>query len=91
MGKLRFERRGGVLTAAGDMEPPEPEETGEVCYKCLTRLREGELFGVCGGKVLCGECADEEWSELSQEEKLEILGYEVEVQSCKRRYTGRRS
>lgn len=79
-GMFRFERRGGALAIAADSEPPEPELAGVRCSRCLTELRKGELFGVCGGRVVCGECADEEWSDLTAAEKLELLGFEVIIQ-----------
>lgn len=61
-----------------DLEPPEPEAAGVTCCKCRTQLMTGELYGVLDGRVLCGQCVDEEWMELTAEEKLEILGFEVE-------------
>ena len=66
-------------------EFPEPRETlGPAitwirCDRCLTVLQKGELYGECDGRILCSECADEEWGELSDEEKLELLGFEVVV------------
>lgn len=36
-----------------------------------------DVYGLCGKKVLCACCADDEWDELSDEEKLELLGCEV--------------
>ena len=38
-----------------------------------------ELFGVCGGTALCELCLEDEWRELTAEEKFEMLGFETEV------------
>lgn len=57
--------------------PGESKRTGERCSGCLEEMTENDVYGRCGGKTLCALCADDEWGELSGEEKLELLGYEV--------------
>ncbi len=46
------------------------------CHRCGYILRSGELFGACSGRSLCADCADDEWRELTAEEKLSLLGYD---------------
>ncbi len=60
------------------LEPEEPEYAGVRCSRCLTELQKGELYGECGGRVVCAECVDEEWAELTKREKLEMLGFDTE-------------
>lgn len=78
-GKLIFERRRGGLTALRDVEPVEAGDTGIRCRRCGERILKDELFGVCGGTALCELCLEDEWRELTAEEKFEMLGFETEA------------
>lgn len=59
------------------LEPPEPEGTGAVCCRCRNELTRGELYGTCDGRTVCAGCLEEEWGELSDEERFSMLGFDV--------------
>ncbi len=61
----------------GPGEPPPPKLMGERCSRCLEEMTAEDVYGRRGKKTLCAFCADDEWDELTDEEKLELLGYEV--------------
>lgn len=48
------------------------------CDRCGCELEIGDAYGTLAGETVCADCADEEWAELTGEEKLELLGFEVE-------------
>lgn len=54
------------------------EGEGVRCDRCGCELYIGDSYGLLGGETVCADCADEEWSKLTGDEKLELLGYEVE-------------
>lgn len=51
---------------------------GPRCDRCGCALCIGDAYGLLGGETVCADCADEEWAELTGEEKLELLGFDVE-------------
>ena len=62
-----------------DMEDRETYGAGLWCQRCHEEVDRRRLYGVGErGGVLCAACVDEVWDELSDGEKLERLGYEVE-------------
>ena len=61
------------------LEPPEPRIVG-YCHVCGLEIYDGPIYGKNEeGKLICRDCLDEEWSRLADDEKFEILGYEVVV------------
>lgn len=52
--------------------------TGLRCDRCGCEFFVGDSYGKMNGEKVCADCADEEWKELTPEEKLELLGFDVE-------------
>ena len=48
------------------------------CDRCGCELYIGDAYGELSGETVCADCADGEWRELTADEKLELLGYDVE-------------
>lgn len=59
------------------LEPPEKVPVA-VCNECKGEIYNGEIYGKDdSGHAICRDCIDEEWSRLADDEKFEILGYEL--------------
>lgn len=50
---------------------------GLECSVCGQGIMSCEAYGECDGKVICSDCINEEWEELTDEEKFESMGYNV--------------
>lgn len=60
-------------------EPREPKPV-RICERCRGEIWAWETFGEDGGGApVCIDCADEEWRELTDGERLELMGYEPRV------------
>lgn len=62
------------------VEPPEPDEPAVVCKcsVCKCEIYSNEIYGMDDmGDSVCRDCLEEEWSKLADDEKFELLGYEV--------------
>lgn len=46
-----------------------------LCTQCHQPIYSGETYGVCDHRVICADCLEEEWGELTVGEKFDILGY----------------
>lgn len=61
------------------LEPEEPE-TIATCAECGNEIFSGEIYGKDDmGRDVCRDCLNEEWGRLADDEKFELLGYEVVV------------
>lgn len=59
------------------MEPPEKAPVA-FCHECKGEIYDGEIYGKDdSGNAICRDCLEEEWSKLADDEKFELLGYEV--------------
>lgn len=59
------------------LEPPEIVPIA-ICHECKGEIYDGEIYGKDDmGNAICRDCLDEEWSRLQDDEKFEVLGYEV--------------
>jgi len=47
----------------------------DTCSVCNGEIYAGEIYGTFGGKVICRDCLNAEWDELSDGEKARALGY----------------
>lgn len=54
--------------------PPAPRAVG-CCAVCGQEVYAYESRGLCGGRMIHADCADDEWSQLTALEKLTCLGY----------------
>lgn len=65
------------------MIEPEPridqpiEHIETICSVCGQDIYEGEKWGEFRGNTICSDCMEDEWRELSIEEKFYKLGYYV--------------
>jgi hypothetical protein len=57
--------------ATGYPEPYKPL----LCDTCKDVIQPGEYYGECDGRLICSDCIEDEWKELTAKEKFERLGY----------------
>ena len=55
----------------------EPTIAGVRCSVCKNELFRGEIYGTDGERILCAECAREEFMGFSDGEVLELMGFDV--------------
>ena len=53
------------------------EDVAGICTVCRQPIYTGEVWGRCGGRVVCADCLEDEWAGLTVREKFEILGYDA--------------
>lgn len=53
------------------------EDVAAVCTVCRQAICAGEVYGRCGGRVVCADCLAEEWAGLTDRERFEVLGYDA--------------
>lgn len=59
------------------LEPDEPVAVA-ICHECGYEIYGNEIYGKdYMGNAICRDCLEEQWSRLADDEKFEILGYEV--------------
>ena len=46
-----------------------------LCDTCKDVIQTGEYYGECDGRIICTDCIEDEWKELTAKEKFERLGY----------------
>ncbi len=49
------------------------------CSKCGGEIYSGEEYGTYYEEILCSDCIEAKWNELTVSEKFLFLGYEVET------------
>ena len=47
-----------------------------LCDACKDVIQTGEYYGECDGRIICSDCIEDEWKELTAEEKFVALGYD---------------
>ena len=47
-----------------------------LCDTCKDVIQTGEYYGECDGRIICEDCIEDEWRELTAREKFERLGYD---------------
>jgi hypothetical protein len=57
------------------LEPPE-EPIAAVCSKCQGEIYPGEVCGEIAGRLVCIDCVEDEWNDLSDFEKIARFDYE---------------
>ena len=57
-------------------EPGPPRRALGSCAVCGQAVYADEPRGVCGGRMIHADCADDEWAGLRLWEKLDRLGYD---------------
>lgn len=48
-----------------------------ICDTCKDVIQPGETYGECDGRLICTDCIEDEWKELTASEKFMHLGYLV--------------
>ena len=48
-----------------------------LCDTCKDVIQPGEYYGECDGRLICSDCIEDEWKELTVQEKADKLGYDV--------------
>lgn len=46
-----------------------------LCDTCKEVIQPGEYYGDCDGRLICSDCIEDEWKELTASEKFVALGY----------------
>ena len=46
-----------------------------LCDTCKEVIQPSEHYGECDGRIICTDCIEDEWKELTAKEKFERLGY----------------
>lgn len=46
-----------------------------LCDTCKGNISSHEIHGECDGRIICTDCIEDEWKELTAGEKFERLGY----------------
>lgn len=47
-----------------------------LCDTCKDVIQPGETYGECDGRLICSDCIEDEWKELTASEKFGKLGYD---------------
>ena len=47
-----------------------------LCDTCKEVIQPGEYYGECDGRLICTDCIEDEWKELTAQEKFVALGYD---------------
>jgi formylmethanofuran dehydrogenase subunit E len=47
-----------------------------LCDTCKEAVQPGEHYGEFDGRIICTDCIEDEWKELTASEKFERLGYD---------------
>lgn len=47
-----------------------------LCDTCKDEISSHEIHGECDGRIICTDCIEDEWKELTAREKFERLGYD---------------
>ena len=47
-----------------------------LCDTCKEDIQPDEYYGECDGRIICTDCIEGEWKELTAKEKFERLGYD---------------
>ena len=47
-----------------------------LCDTCKDVIQTGEYYGECDGRIICSDCIEDEWKELTAQEKFVALGYD---------------
>lgn len=54
---------------------PKPYKT-LLCDTCKDEIQPNETYGECDGRLICSDCIEDEWKELTAQEKFVALGYD---------------
>ena len=46
-----------------------------LCDTCKDVIQPNEPYGECDGRLICTDCIEDEWKELTAQEKFVVLGY----------------
>jgi predicted metal-binding protein len=46
------------------------------CDTCKEVIQPSEHYGECDGRIICSDCIEDEWKELTAKEKFAALGYD---------------
>ena len=47
-----------------------------LCDTCQGEISSHEVYGDCDGRLICTDCIEDEWVELTAKEKFVALGYD---------------
>ena len=47
-----------------------------ICDTCKDEIQPNETYGECDGRLICSDCIEDEWKELTAKEKFVALGYD---------------
>lgn len=47
-----------------------------ICDTCKDEISSREIHGECDGRIICTDCIEDEWKELTTSEKFVALGYD---------------
>ena len=47
-----------------------------ICDTCKDEISSHEIHGECDGRIICTDCIEDEWKELTAQEKFVALGYD---------------
>ena len=47
-----------------------------LCDTCKEVIQTGEYYGEYDGRIICSDCIEDEWKELTAQEKFVALGYD---------------
>lgn len=47
-----------------------------ICDTCKDEISPHEIHGECDGRIICTDCIEDEWKELTAQEKFVALGYD---------------
>lgn len=59
---------------------PTVQQKPLICCVCGEEIPADTVYGECYGKLCCGECANAEWKELNNSERLSALGYNLKYE-----------
>ena len=48
-----------------------------ICDTCKDEISSHEIYGERDGHIICTDCIEDEWKELTAKEKFERLGYDA--------------
>lgn len=50
-----------------------------LCDTCTYTIRQWDDYGECDGRIICADCIEDEWKELTAQEKFVALGYDSKL------------
>ena len=51
------------------------DSPGLVCHVCGYVFAIGDHYGMGTNGAICAECVDEEWDEMTDKERIDMMGY----------------